>query len=692
MASTTQTAGTNNSIFSGIGKQQTPVTVAPNFKLTPSTMMIGQAGFPSQSAGIPAANPGTIGNAVSSFLGTDQQRGYAPAQGKPQAIGFGNLSGLSTPQTSQIAPQTLPITAGGQQPTYQSQLDTIKQKALAIQQQLQTNPQDKQSPDLSGVGTSSNMSANEPNSFSDVLNSVAQNQNAYMQAGQQNQNEINAEQAVLQAMQNSQNLQTNVTAGELNQFGVGRPVGLDTGRAAQIGFNNQIGIQNAQNAQALAQQNLGLQQTNRQVRTQVAQTALQSSLSAAGLLKPEALSPGSSFVDPATGKPVAQGSGFTASSPSDLVNSAISIMNQGGAPDFTTALQIASQLYSAVGGNQQATTIEQANPSTSMSTNNFLGYNLSTYATDPNYANKLTPIVQNISSEVQSYGPQGLQSYVASVAPNAPITGAMIAATSTKYGVDPRVLTGMLQLESNFGTKGAGAKTMNPGNVGNTDSGATQHFPSWQAGLDAMGNELAIRKQQTQQAPQLPPQVAPAFNQMSDGTPYLSQDKIPSQFTAYANQFSTHNNIPILTTEQVGKVQAIDNTKQAISTIQGIIPDILGSGVAGHLLTGEIGNRLQNFFQSNTEISSFNSYRTTALNSIQALAGGSGSGLRLTQAEIDQATSNLPTITDNIETAQAKINILNGYLNKWENTILPNQQSDPNPQSSSNQDPLNLFQ
>ena len=41
------------------------------------------------------------------------------------------------------------------------------------------------------------------------------------------------------------------------------------------------------------------------------------------------------------------------------------------------------------------------------------------------------------------------------------------------------------------GTAGMGAKTFNPGNVGNTGS-SSKNYGSWQAGMDALGANILI--------------------------------------------------------------------------------------------------------------------------------------------------------------------------------------------------------
>lgn len=129
------------------------------------------------------------------------------------------------------------------------------------------------------------------------------------------------------------------------------------------------------------------------------------------------------------------------------------------------------------------------------------GYNLGAtstlgaYATDPqqpqkvaNIANTLTNSIGLISNSTQAQ--QAINLY----APNSPITGEMIMNSANKYGVDPTTLLALMTNDSRLGTAGVGAKTFNPGNVGNTDNGSTKTFSSWQAGIDAAAQNLAQRK------------------------------------------------------------------------------------------------------------------------------------------------------------------------------------------------------
>lgn len=291
------------------------------------------------------------------------------------------------------------------------------------------------------------------------------------------------------------------------------------------------------------------------------------------------------------------------------------------------------------------------------------------YATDPQYAQKIGNIYNTLP---QFSSADQMTQYIQNIAPGSPLTGQMIMASSTKYGIDPKVLIAQAQEESKFGTQGAATNTFNPGNVGNVDSGATRSMGSWQSGLDAQASELALRQTGQSQAPSsiniagLPVQV----DHLSDGTSYINSDKVDDKILPFAKSQAPQMGIPVLSTEDVAKTRALDVTTQNLSSLNGIMTNILSSGFTGRV-QGLTLNPLQALTQSNPDIASFNVYRDTAINTIQALAGGSGSGFRLNQAEIDTAVSNIPTINDNLETAQSKLQKLGGFLNNWKQELLP---------------------
>ena len=116
------------------------------------------------------------------------------------------------------------------------------------------------------------------------------------------------------------------------------------------------------------------------------------------------------------------------------------------------------------------------------------GYNIGSYATDPNHERAVASILNNIG---QFKTVQDIDNYIQIQAPGSPITGQMIANASSKYGVPWEMMTAMMQQDSSLGTKGKGARTFNPGNVGNDDAGNIRNYGNWQSGVDAVGQWLS---------------------------------------------------------------------------------------------------------------------------------------------------------------------------------------------------------
>ena len=119
------------------------------------------------------------------------------------------------------------------------------------------------------------------------------------------------------------------------------------------------------------------------------------------------------------------------------------------------------------------------------------GYDISSYATDPNHEKS----VQGILTGIGKFNTVAdIDSYIKSRYPNSPITGQMIANAAGKYGVSWEMMTAMMQQDSALGTAGKGARTFNPGNVGNDDSGNIRNYGNWQSGVDAVGEWLSRHK------------------------------------------------------------------------------------------------------------------------------------------------------------------------------------------------------
>lgn len=122
------------------------------------------------------------------------------------------------------------------------------------------------------------------------------------------------------------------------------------------------------------------------------------------------------------------------------------------------------------------------------------GFDLGSYATDPTHEQQIRNIMSQMGKITST---SQIDSYIKSKAPNSSITPQMITSASQKYGVSWELLMAIMQQESNFGTSGVGARTYNPGNIGNVDSGGTTNYGSWDKGVDAIGAWLSNHKANT---------------------------------------------------------------------------------------------------------------------------------------------------------------------------------------------------
>jgi hypothetical protein len=173
----------------------------------------------------------------------------------------------------------------------------------------------------------------------------------------------------------------------------------------------------------------------------------------------------------------------------------------------------------------------------------------------------------------------------------------------------------------------------------------------------------------------VPASLEPYVQTFYDGTVYADLSSLtPTDKTKQAQAAVANGIKPILDAATASKLNAISVSKTNLANIgdsltsQNIVNDKSAPFLQG------IGNSVSSFF-GNSDIKSFNAWRTAVINNVQALAGGQGSGLRINQAEIDAALKNdLPVITgvnaDNLATANAKIAKLNSQLDSWSKQLL----------------------
>ncbi len=119
------------------------------------------------------------------------------------------------------------------------------------------------------------------------------------------------------------------------------------------------------------------------------------------------------------------------------------------------------------------------------------GYDIKSYATDPNHESRIHSIYSRIGDAIS---PESIDSYIRRIAPNSPINATSVLNAAKKFDVDPKLMIALMQQDSSFGTLGKGARTRNPGNVGNDDTGRLVAYASWDDGVEAVARNLSKRK------------------------------------------------------------------------------------------------------------------------------------------------------------------------------------------------------
>lgn len=135
-----------------------------------------------------------------------------------------------------------------------------------------------------------------------------------------------------------------------------------------------------------------------------------------------------------------------------------------------------------------------------------LEYNIAPYATDPEHEMKIQTILEKMGPMIS---PEQVDLYIQSVVPGSPVTGAMVFAAATQYSVDARLMLALMENDSAYGTLGVGARTFNPGNVGNTGE-KERSYPSWEEGVAAVALWLSRHRREVVgpvDVPVVPPEV-----------------------------------------------------------------------------------------------------------------------------------------------------------------------------------------
>lgn len=323
------------------------------------------------------------------------------------------------------------------------------------------------------------------------------------------------------------------------------------------------------------------------------------------------------------------------------------------------------------------------------------------------YASATSTQVNNISASVAKINStvgnitdvNSAQQAIKAVAPNSPITGAMVMASAQKYAVDPATLIGTMQAETQLGTDGSkGATENNWGNVGNTDfkmkTGQSVSMKNPQAGVDAVAQQLAQRKvtagqvdpaQPTATQPLTPQQIsaqtiknAPAFLQpamgvsVATGATYIDSSKVPASMQIVAQNYSagTKGLVPILNSDQVAIVNGAD---EAIRNITQTVAPAWDQVSSSNRLAQGVNNFLYNSTSALFDTSYYrarNTYESNQENvaqQIRALSQSAPKGSLLATAE-----AALPNPRDTTADGNAKMQRTLDLLSQTIKTYLPN--------------------
>lgn len=139
------------------------------------------------------------------------------------------------------------------------------------------------------------------------------------------------------------------------------------------------------------------------------------------------------------------------------------------------------------------------------------------------------------------------------------------------------------------------------------------------------------------------------------GVAYIDESKITDPaLKQSASLFASKAGVPFLTHDDALGLQSIGNLYSTLDQINGLVDQTLKSGVVGKGVDTleAIANKYTGY---KPILTNYQLLRDTAGKAVSALMGGIGSGFRMNMPELDIATSNLPSATDNIQEAKVKI-------------------------------------
>lgn len=140
---------------------------------------------------------------------------------------------------------------------------------------------------------------------------------------------------------------------------------------------------------------------------------------------------------------------------------------------------------------------------------------------------------------------------------------------------------------------------------------------------------------------------------LAGGMRYLDSSKYGKAELSKARKAAEDAGVPIVSKETADGLVAADRAATTLDGMWAQLKPYLPADASGRLIGGA-RNTLEKAFQSNPTLGAFGTWRTAAVQAVQALAE-KGMGLRLNQAEIGNLLEGLPKITDDAPTAEQKM-------------------------------------
>ena len=119
-------------------------------------------------------------------------------------------------------------------------------------------------------------------------------------------------------------------------------------------------------------------------------------------------------------------------------------------------------------------------------------FDIDKYAESPHHENRVYSILKSMPTMQTK---EDVDSYIRKSFPESPITGDMVIRSARRHLVNVHLILAIMRQDSGLGTKGKGARTRNPGNVG-TYGIRVKSFRTWEEGVDAVAKWLKKHKKQ----------------------------------------------------------------------------------------------------------------------------------------------------------------------------------------------------